>query len=1106
MKGMRGFAVTALLVLLSSAFGSRASAQFASTIEGTVLDPTGLVAPGATITSTNVATGVTQTATTTPAGYYRFPALPAGLYNLKVELQGFRTVTQEGIQLAADEIKTVNFKLEVGATSENVIVTGASPLVETGQGRVSGLISGNEVKDLPLVGRNFFNLVVLTPGVSGRAAGGGQAYAQSNADIFINEYSVSMNANGARTESNNFMVDSSTISSSQRSGVVNITPNPEVVQEVRVSVNNFSAEYGRNGSVLVNIVTKSGTNDWHGSGSLFYTNNSLQGKNNFQKQTPGFEHPDFSRKEYSWGVGGKVVQDRTFFFTSGDALRSDVAINRDATIVTPQFINFMKASRPSAISTYVMSTFPASFSAERNFKTAAQHLGASCAGAELIASSVGPIPCNLPVTGEGTFNTTSPRTGLQWTARLDHYFNGNNDRIYASFNRTTVDKVLFGTPDVYPAFNTISPTNNLHFNSNWTKVVSPDTVNEASFSWVRVYGNLPLNRPDIPGIQVTGIERYQTTWGPNDFVQNNFEWRDVVTWTRGAHTLKTGGDFNRGHADNEGSRVFNRPIYTFDSVFDFAADSPSKEENLAINPATGQPVTDLLRLHRTHSLGAFVQNDWKVRPNITLSGGVRYEGFLNIYDGAGPMTALEFTQRTGDLRADLRTARIVERKYPLNGGLWGGGQHTVAPRASFAWDPTNEGKMSIRGGWGRFYERMSNQLWDSEYTNLPSFALTTQTIFDPVKPLFSLGATEEKPFNYRRPAGLTAGLNSQGGLVNGRAKADLLDPDIGNMYLDNWFFGLQHALSSSVSTEVDYIGSRGHNMYLRYNVNRYNGDLFDGRFDGIIPGVSSLLFGQSIDRSRYNGATFALRSNRGSLQFGGAYTIGKAIDFSSTATPPARPDAFGPPQQDEGPSDFDIRHKVSISGNWKIPGPPSGIAQGVLGGWQIAGVLIAQSGAPFTVVCNGRSFTPVRDAAGNIVGNVGCDYNADGEGNDRPNAPSFGSSLSGLSNDDFLKGIFKASDFGTPTPGTEGSLGRNSFRGPRYFNVDLSFIKAVKIGWPGANKADVQFRLEAFNAFNNTNLNPPNSDGTNNLSSPLFGRSISALPGRILQLSGRLTF
>jgi hypothetical protein len=1099
MKAKPVFAAALLVALVAA--GRPAWAQFISTIEGTVFDPTGLVTPGAAVTLVNMETGVSQNAVTNQAGYFRFPSLPAGQYRLRVELQGFRTLTQEDIRLAASEIKTINLKLEVGNTAENVTVTAAAPLVETAEGRVSGLITESQVKDLPLVGRNFYNLVVLTPGVSGRAAGGGQAYAQSNADIFINEYSVNMNANGARTESNNFMVDSSTISSSQRSGVVNVTPNPEVVEEVRVAVNNFSAQYGRNGSVLVNIVTKSGSNTYRGSGSLFYTNNNLQARNSFEKQQ-GVVIPDFGRTETSWGFGGPIQKDHTFFFTSGDVLRSDVAISRTGTIVTPQFIQLMKANRPNAISTYVMSTFPASFSADRNFKTAGALLGAGCSGSGAISSPVGPIPCDLPVTGEGTFNTTSPREGLQWTVRGDHYFNGNKDRVFGSFNRTSVDKVLFGTPDVYPDFNTISPTNSMHFNSNWTRVLSSNKLNEASFSWVHVYGNLPLNRPDVPGIQVTGIERYQTTWGPNDFSQNNFEFRDVVSWTRTAHTLKVGGEYSRGHADNEGSRVFSRPIYTFNSVFDFAADSPSREDNLAINPVTGAPVTDLLRLHRTNELAAFGQDEWKVKPNLTLSLGLRYQGYLNIYNAAGTMTAMQFAQRTDNLENDLRTAQVIQREYPLDGGRWGGGLHSLAPRLGFAWDPTREGKMSMRGGWGRFYERMSNQLWESEYTNLPKFAVTTATTFDVVKPLFALGTTQEKPYNYPRPPGLTGGLNPEGGLINGRAKADLLDPTIGNMYLDNWFVGVQREVARQVAVEADYIGSHGNNMFLRYNVNRFNGDLFDGRFDGLMPGFSSVLYGQAIDKSHYNGGTVALRVNRSDVQFGTAYTIGKAVDYSSTITPALqRPDAFGPAVQDEGPSDADFRHKLSMSVNWRIPGPSTGVARTIAGGWQLGTVMIAQSGAPFTVYCNGVSFTPIRDASGRIIGNSGCDYNADGEGGDRPNTPSFGSTID-TSNDAFIAGVFKKSDFGTPTPGTQGNLGRNTYRGPHYFNVDLSLIKAFRVPWMTTPGADAQFRIDMFNLLNNTNLTQP--DG--NLSSPLFGRSTSALAGRIVQFSGRFMF
>ncbi len=346
MTKRRASVVAGLAVLLIGFTSLPAVAQFASSIEGTVTDASGAIVPGATITVLNEETGTEQSVTTTSAGYYRVPALPAALFTLRATLSGFKTVVQEHIRLQVAETKTINVTLEAGQVQEEVTVSATAPLVETSEGRVSSVIEESQVKDLPLLGRNFFNLVVLTPGVTGRAAGGGQAYAQSNADIFINEYGVNMNANGARTESNNFLVDSSTVSSSQRSGVANITPNPEVVEEVRVAVNNFSAETGRNGSVLVNILTKSGSNTWHGSTSLFYTNDSLQSKNEFQQQVPNFQHPDFGRKEYSWGLGGPILKDRTFFFTSGDVLRSEVAISRAARIVTPQFIDFMTQNRP----------------------------------------------------------------------------------------------------------------------------------------------------------------------------------------------------------------------------------------------------------------------------------------------------------------------------------------------------------------------------------------------------------------------------------------------------------------------------------------------------------------------------------------------------------------------------------------------------------------------------------------------------------------------------------------------------------------------------------------------------------------------------------------
>jgi Carboxypeptidase regulatory-like domain len=1101
MTNRKAWAAAGMLALLLALGPSPAAAQFASAIEGTVTDSSGAILPGVTVTILNEETGATQTVQTTGAGYYRFPALPAAVYTVRFTLERFQTNVQEHVRVPAAETKTLNTTLQIGSAAEEVIVRAEAPLVETAQGRVSGLIEPTQVENLPLMGRNFFSLVVLTPGVIGRATGGGQAYAQSNSDLYNNEFGVNMNANGARTESNNFLIDSSTVSSSQRSGVVNINPNSESVQEVRVAVNNFSAEYGRNGSVLVNVITKSGSNALNGSLGTYYTNNTMQAKNYFQKQATGFSHPDFGRTEFSWGAGGPIKRDRTFFFTSGDVLRSDVAVSGARTILTPDFIRFMETARPNNVSTYIAKGFPASFAPDRNVRTAGQHLGAACSGGQLIDSPIGQVPCNLPVTGEGTWNETSPRNGFQWTARVDHTIREGKDRIYGAFNRTTTDKVGFGTPEVYPGFTAASPTSSMHFNTNWTRILSPTTVNETSFSWVRPWGELLNPNPEIPGVSVTGIVGYQVGWGPNEFVQNSFEWRDVLTMTRGSHTLKLGGGYTREHADNEASRVFNRPTYAFNSVFDFAADRPTSQSQIAIDPRTGEPISEIIRFHRTQSVSAFVQNDWKVRPNLSLNAGLRYEGFLNIFDAAGDMSNIQLGAGD-DLQSQLATAQMVERKYYLEGGLLSGGMHTLAPRASFAWDPTHKGTMSIRGGIGRSYERMSNQIWDGEYTNLPAFATLTSTIFDPVTPVFGLGRNVQVPYDYPRPSGLTAGLNQYGGLQNGRGDVVVVDSDIKPMYLDNWFLGVQRSLAHQIVVEGDYIGSRGRNAYFKWNINRFNGDLFDGALDRILPGFAGINYTDSTDRSSFHGGTVSAKVMRTDINFGGSYTFGKAIDFSSTFSPPQRPDAYGPPDQDKGRADFDVPHKVSLWATWMIPGPGSGIAKALLSGWQASGVMIAQSGTPFTVICEGRAFSPIRDSNGGIVGNSGCDYNADGAGNDRPNVPAFGSSLSGLSNDDFLSGIFTAADFPTPAPGVQGTLGRNTFRGPEYFNVDFSIARTIRIPAVRGRNSQVQVRLETFNLFNTTNLDLPQR----NLTSPQFGRSTSALPGRIVQIGGRVIF
>lgn len=1095
-----------LLVVVGS---SSAWAQFTSGIEGTVTDPTGAVVSGATVTIKNEETGAVQTFQTQESGSFRFTTLPSSAFSISVAAPGFKTTVQEHVRLQVAEVKTLNVRMVIGGTDSTVTVTDEAPAVETAQARVSGQVSEKEVHDLPLSGRNFYTLVVLTPGVTGLASGGGQAYAQASGDIFNPEYGVNLSANGSRAESNSFLIDSASIDSSQRNGVTNVNPNAEDVQEVRVAANNFSAEFGRNGAALVNIITKQGSNRWHGTLGFYHTDNKLQAANRFQSAGV----PVFRRNEGAWSFGGPIWKDHTFFFASMDFLKSGVATGRAATVLTPDFINFMQTNFPNNISTFVAKSFPASITPTSGFTTAGTMNGTDCSTlpspSDPINTEVGSIPCNLPVTGVGSFATGLPRNGFQYTVRVDHSLNDNKDRIFGSFNRTTLHQVLFGAPFVYPAFNTIEPTYSDHFAVGWVHAAS-NFVNEFGFATTRPFGEALVNHPEVPGITVLGIEGYQTGWGPNAFVQNNFEWRDVASFTRGAHNLKVGGNITRGRADHESSRVYNRPQFQFNSVFDFATDKANSESQFGFDPNTGARLNKLYSLVRDGSLSAFVQDDWKLAPNLTVSLGFRYEDFFNPSDGLGDQGVcnMVFPSGGGSLKSQIPNGVMTCQKHLLDHTL-----NTFSPRIGFAWDPTKQGKMSVRGGFGIFYDKPSEQLYNDYFTNSPKFALGSACLqCGSNQPLFALGTTSDPPYNYPLPPGIQPGLLPSGGLISGQANVTVTDRNMGPSYMENWFFGVQRAVTTTTVAEVDYIGSVGRHLYAKYNVNRFAGDLIQngGNFTGLAPGFGAINYGQASESSGYNGFTASVRQRAShGVTLNAAYTFSKAIDQASKLDGSEHVDAFND-SLSRGLADFDVRHRLAFTTLWALPSPHgSGFMNKLLGGWELTNVTILQSGPPFSVICT-ANFAPVFDTGGNVVGNTGCDYNADGTNYDRPNTPAFGNSKGGLSRSDYLTGIFACNGTALcgsvfPSPGlVEGNLGRNTFHGPGFANTDFSVIKNLKIPWfIGGEGANLQFRTEFFNVFNRVNLTQV---GTNIANPSNFGKSTGAYPARDIQFALRIAF
>lgn len=1096
-----------------------ASAQFSSAIEGTVTDTSGAGVPNATVTIKNLGTSQEQTLTTSASGEYRFNSLAAATFEVTASAAGFGTTMQGNVTLTVSEIKTVNLVLRVGKTSTEVTVSAAPPPVETSEGRVTGVIQEAQVHDLPLSGRNFYDLVVTTPGVTGLAVGGGQSYAQATGDIFNPEFGLNLNANGQRAEANNYLVDSASVESGQTGSIVNVNPNAEDVQEVRVSVNDFSSEWGRSSSALVNVVTKSGTNHYHGVLDEFHTDNLLQSRNIFQVP----KGPVFRRNEFGGAFGGPIRKDKTFFFASTDILKSGVGTGIVKSYFTPQYMNLVQQEYPKNISSDLMTTYPSLVTPTSGFFTAGQQLAApiNCATlaspSTLIATPIGMLPCNEPLAGQGVLNITLPRNGAQYTGRVDHSFNESKDRLYVSFNRTNLTKVLFDSPGVNNTFNQPQPTYTMFMNLNETHTFSPNLVNEAAMSYVRAAGLAPVADPQVPGVYINGMiggynngTIFGDAWGPNTFHQNNFEWRDVAAYNHGSHGLKAGFDYQRTQSNQDFSQVDARPGYTFFNVYDFALDK-ADVQTLTVDPLTGGPASDYSG-ERFGDLGIFAQDAWKVKPNFTLNYGMRWEDFGNPTDQNGTLANVLFPSGNHDYSYNFQNAsnQLTKRIFKSSVNIF-------TPRLSLAWDPTKRGKLSIRAGAGFFPLRFNQQWWNGAAFNPPFAAGVTASVFTPNNlPVYSLGCATF-PYCFPHPTGLVGapGLNSHGGIAGVLGSVSWTNPNTKAAYAENYFFGIQYAFKTNWTVEADYIGSMSHHLYGGYDVNRTNGMLikYNNVYTPPNPFFGPTTYADAQDNAAYNGMTLAIKDRFShGLTFQAAYVLGKAIDMGSISNPGQLNVDVGDHARDRGLADFDVRNRFTTSLTWFVPDHNfnNRASRALANGWEVAGITIAQTGNPFTVTCS-APFSPVYNAAGTaIIGNNGCDFNADGNQQDLPMTPSFGNSLH-VSRRQFINGAFGCQQgvpfcenvFPAPPLGQEGSLGRNTFTGPGFFGTDFSVIKNNDLPWFwGSEGSKLQIRIEAFNVFNRVNLSGVVSD----MASSSLGQSTSTFGARNIQFGVRLSF
>ncbi|MDQ3220631.1 MAG: TonB-dependent receptor [Acidobacteriota bacterium] len=1155
--------------------------QFRAAVQGTVADNSGGVVPGATVILTSNETQRPQTVTTSDDGFYRFSNLAPGNYTLTVEQTNFKKQVVENITVEAETVQGLDVALEAGGISEIVTVSNdeTAPL-QTEDANIRNTISNAEVLRLPQVGRDPYELARLTPGVFGdgaRGGGGGvvglpnsTGPGGSNNSIFQTENQVQITANGQRTSANNFQIDGVSVNSQTFGGGAVITPSQEAVKEVTITSSSYSAEDGRNSGALVKVVSQNGTNDYHGSAFFKYNDPKFNAFNTFPGNRQRVENrlrqfggslggplPFFNFGEGGpFGISGK---DKLFFYFAYEGLRTSSNNTYDAFVETPEYRNLVRTLRPGGTTAQVFSTpglepriqsiIPATCSVAGLGPTRCQQV----TGGLDIGSITGTRNVYLPLgDGLGRANIGGGLDGIPdiQFARLFNVnsFSGNQYFTRIDYNATDKDSIAvstFFTPTLgsgsdtdgrsRPIGDLISDRLSYSVAVIYNRTISTTMFNQARFNYSGFSFNEVESNPNgnfgIPRIEIEGLPnriRFGAPRGENTpgiFSEKSVDFNDTFNWVLGNHALKFGTQL-RFDFNNNSIIGGARPFFIFVSLFTFANDTPILEE-INASPVNGAPA-DAARKYSTNNYAFFVQDDWKVRPNLTVNLGLRYEYFPPISDSSGQQS--NFVLGPNGL-VDSRVT-VVDRLFKPD-------KNNFGPQFGFAYSPgfLND-KAVLRGGFGIGYNRIPNVVFINSRGNPPFFSRFsiccgtsgTPGIDDFGNPfrdgliLYALG-TSRSPGSFPANPRLGGGINPVTGapVSGGAVEIYGSTEEQPNARSLRYSLEAQYQLPSKLTATLGYQGSSNRNLIRLVNQNFI--------FEQANPAFSAVFLPTPDVKSNYNAllATLERRFANG-FQVQANYRFSKSLDNLSNEGPGFVTNQTYPVDNETeyGPSDFDVTHNLNVFGLWDLPifRKRNDWVGTLFGGFQISGIVTWHTGFPWTPVVTGPG---VRSASGAEFGPFRPTVYSGGNGTDTSNDTFLngngnftGSFIPGANcintpggcNRIFLttlnRNAMNQATFLLNPPG----IGRNTFRGPRYFSTDLSVSKRFNLpsGFRLNETTGLDLRVNFFNIFNNLNLNNFgfSSDSTriNNGDNPNpnFGRATSGLAGRVVELQARFSF